>query len=122
MKILIADSSDQIIRRLEEMITAAKKPAAVYKSSSYGEAQLLFQQWKPQVIVLGITMPEHDCLKLLIEIKKASRTSTVIILSININPFFQEQCLLQGADFFLDKYYEYEKITAIINTLTIPET
>ena len=122
MKILIADGSDQIIRRLEEMITAAKKPAAVYNSSSYGEAQLLFQQWKPQVVVLGITMPEHDCLKLLIEIKKTSRTSTVIVLSININPFFQEQCLLQGADFFLDKYYEYEKIPAIINTLTIPAT
>ena len=118
MKVLIVDNSLQIVRRLEEMLLTAISGVTVSGSSSYGNGRRLLKELEPDVVLLGISLPENESLQLLVEIKSAFYSSTVIVLSTNTNPLFYQQCALQGAHYFLDKYYEFEKIPDLINAIS----
>lgn len=120
MKVLIADKSLQIARRLEEMLLTTVNGITVYSTSSYEHWQQRLLEQQPDIVLLGISLPENECLQLLAEIKKTVRKITVIVLSANLNPLFYEQCRALGAHYFLDKYYEFEKIPELINTITAP--
>ncbi|MEP6846681.1 MAG: hypothetical protein ABI861_11780, partial [Panacibacter sp.] len=50
------------------------------------------------------------------EIKETGIKTSVIVLSIHIDGAIQEQCKALGADYFFDKYYDFEKIPATLNT------
>lgn len=114
MRILIIDSSIHVMQRLEEMILAVNVASFICISDSYETGLQIFIQNKPDVVLLGISLPENRCIKLLEEIKKDFLTVPVIILSISTNAELHYQCLQLGADYFLDKYYEFEKIPAVI--------
>ncbi|MEO5681722.1 MAG: response regulator [Chitinophagaceae bacterium] len=114
MKVLIIESSAHIASRLEEMIAAAQLTSAIYISGSYENGAVIFHEKKPDVVLLSISLPEDKSLQLLAEIKAAAYKTRVIVLSRNIDLYIHEQCLLLGADYFLDKYYEFEKIPAVM--------
>jgi two-component system chemotaxis response regulator CheY len=117
MRVLIVDSSIQIVRRLEEMLLAAKTTRIVYSSDSYEQALQIFTENKPDVVLLSISLPENQSIKLLGEIKAVVYKTSVIILSINMNQYIHEQCIMLGADYFFDKYYDFEKIPVVINRI-----
>lgn len=120
MKVLIADKSLQIVRRLEEMLLSTVNGVAVCSTSSYENWQQRLHKQQPDIVLLGISLPENECLQLLGEIKRAARKITVIVLSTNSNPLFYEQCRALGTHYFLDKYYEFEKIPDLINSIADP--
>jgi len=66
---------------------------------------------------LGISSPEEKSIKLLNNIKALNKAIPVIILSLNMNDDLYEQCKQLGSDFFLDKYYEFQEIPAIIKRI-----
>ncbi|MCW3106104.1 MAG: response regulator transcription factor [Segetibacter sp.] len=114
MLILIVDSSILIIERLEEIISEAENITAIHKAVSSEEAKKLLKENKYDTVILDIDLPGNEALKLLKEIKKTSRKTCVIILFTQIDNYIQEQCKSLGADFFFDKYYEFEKIYGLL--------
>ncbi len=114
MKILIADSSIFILDRLENLILERFSNAAVLRTGSYKDAMMLFKEQLPDIVLLDVSMPKS--LSLLGEIKKIQSKTFVIVLSIQIDLEVDKKYSLRGADFFLDKYYEFEKIPGIIKT------
>lgn len=117
MKILIVDSSIQIIERLEEILSEAENITVIYRATSYEEAKKLFKENKHDVVLLDIKLPGNKALKLLKEIKKNRGKTCVIILFTEINNYILELFQFLGAEFFFDKYYDFEKICGVINTL-----
>ena len=117
MKVLIADRSLQIVRRLEEMLLGTLTDLEVCSTCSYQQCKQYLHEQQPNVVLLGISLPEEECLQLLAAIKKTAQKITVIVLSANTNPLFQEQCRALGVHYFLDKYYEFEKIPDLINDI-----
>ncbi len=114
MKILIADSSIFILDRLENLLLETFSNAAVLRAGSYKDAMMLFKEQLPGIVLLDVSLPRS--LSLLGEIKKRQSKTCVIVLSIQIDLKIHEKYSLRGADFFLDKYYEFEKIPGIIKT------
>ncbi|MDP4264940.1 MAG: response regulator [Bacteroidota bacterium] len=117
MIILIADSSAHIIDRLESMLAETTTRASVYKALSYKEAARICSETMPDVVLLDISFPGNMSLVLLEKIRGAGYKTCVIILFIHIDNNTREQCKSLGADFFLDKHHEFEKIPGIINEL-----
>jgi len=117
MKVLIVDSSIQIVERLKEMVSEAERLVAIHKAVSYKEATDVFLETKPDVVVLDLGLPANRSFDLIWEMKNASPAATIIILSIHTDIPTQEQCHSLGADFFFDKYNDFEKITGLINTI-----
>ena len=87
------------------------------RASSYEEAKLLFKQNEPEVVVLDINFPGNKSYQLLKEIKETSPQTVVIVLSFRLDEHILQQCSSLGADFFFDKYYEFENVPVIINEM-----
>jgi len=119
MQVLIVDSSSEIVERLEEILTEANITTAIYNSFSYENAIRLFYEHEPDVVILCANLRKNESMKLLSEIKSVIYKTVVIILSINMDEYINEQCRLMGADYFLDKYRDFEKIPGIINVITV---
>ena len=118
MPILIVDSSIRIIERLEEIILETENTTVLHRAVSYLEAKKLLKENKYDTLILDIDLPENGSVKLLKEIRKTNEKTCVIILFTQINYYIHKQYKSLGADFFFDKYYDFEKIfeLSFINT------
>ena len=114
MQVLLVDNSLLILQRLEELLTDAAVHSGIFSASSYKDALELFMHQQPGIVVLDINLPQNASYRLLKEIKEMAPATIVIILSIHTDEYIQQQCLMLGADFFFDKYHEFEKIPEII--------
>jgi len=117
MRVLIADKSDLIIQRLEELLSEIIFILGTDKACSYEEALQLFKQNKPDVVVMDMNLPDNTSYQLLKEIKESSPKTVVIIMFIDSDEYIIQQCKKLGADHFFDKYHEFEKIPVVINEI-----
>ncbi len=117
MLVLIVDSSTQIIDRLEDLLSDAENITHIHRAVSYKEAKKLFKENKHDAVMLDIDLPENKSFKLLREIKKTAKKTCVIILSTCIDNYLQEHCKSLEADFFFDKYYDFDKVCGVINAM-----
>jgi len=117
MKVLIVDYSIRIVERLEEMLSEAGNIAYLHKAVSYTQAINLYQKIKPDIVLLDICLPADGSFKILKEVKKPGSKTCVIILAVEKDNYVHEHCNSLGADFFFDKYSEFEKIPAAIDSI-----
>ncbi|MEO7960701.1 MAG: response regulator [Ginsengibacter sp.] len=121
MKVLIVDSSAQIIQRLEFLLAETDGIGKVSGAVTYKEASMHFKQTKPDLVLLDLHLPENDSFKLLSEIKVSKLKTQVIGLSTrNANPSQTEE-ISEGISFMLDKYYDFEQIPGIIQKIVTPK-
>jgi DNA-binding NarL/FixJ family response regulator len=116
MDILIVDSSILVIQRLDEMLSEMKSISTVYKAQSFEKAINLLLS-KPVSLVVLDSRLGIGVINLLKKIKETGSTTTVIILSNYYDDYILGECESHGADFIFDKYFEFEKITGVINTI-----
>lgn len=117
MKILLVDSSSLVLQRLEELLSDTISADLMYKAISYKDAADNFFFHKPGVVVMDINLPQNASYRLINEIKQEAPVTLVIALSIHTDEYIRQQCILGGADFFFDKYDEFEKIPAVIGAI-----
>ena len=117
LTVLVADDAAEVARQLGELL--AEAGARVVATASDGaEALRLFDQTAPDAVVLDNEMPRLNGL----EVLKAIRTShsspgrrpLVIMMTMHDEPAWREQCLAAGADHFLHKGSEFERLLKIL--------
>lgn len=113
MLVLIIDRSVQIIERLEEIIIELENITSVHRAVSYKEAKKLFKENKYDVVLLDLQ--GNESIRIIKEIKKVAEETCVIVLSIHMDNYLQERCKSFGADFFFDKYYDFEKLSGLLS-------
>jgi len=77
---------------------------------------------KPDAIILDLQMPGGSGLDVLRAIRMDYPDLYVLICTNYPYPQYREECLTAGANFFLDKSAEFEKIPAILRELIEKET
>ena len=82
------------------------------------EAWRCIQAHPPDVVVLDIQLPDGSGLDLLHTIKAAGLPTIVIMLTSFLSPQWREKCLDAGADFFFDKYDEFQRVAEVVERLT----
>lgn len=115
MQVLIIDNSIQIVQRLNEFLSESTEVSELFSATAYNEALQLFMQHKPVIVVLDHHLPDNKSYQLLKEIKQAEPTTVVIMLAAENDAYAQQQFRLIGADFFFDKYNEFEKVMVVVN-------
>jgi len=118
MKVLLADDSPLISRRLAQMLGELDHVQIVGPAPDGESALRLFQDHRPEVVLLDLQMPGRSRVETLIEIRKRDKASTVIMLTNYDLPEFRTACLSAGADFFLRKSTEFERAIDIVRELT----
>ncbi|GEM_PF-1023781 len=115
--ILIIERSTEVLDRLVQIVSEIEHPKTIFKAAGFEEALLLLEDIKPKIVLLDSCLPEHKSIDLLKKIKNGDTTVKVIILSNNPDARYERHYLSMGADVFLDKYHDYEKLPELINRI-----
>lgn len=119
MRILIIDSSVLIIDRWQQLLNELDFVSMVYGAVAYKDGIRLFEQVNPDVILLDSDLADKKWILLLKEIKKTEKPNTVIIFSNGKDDHIQQISGAHGANFVFDKYHDFEKIPAILRSISL---
>ncbi len=113
-KVFIVDDSPLVRERLINMISEIPTAEVVGQADiAFGTSNTI-HKLRPAVVVLDISMPGGSGLHLLEEIKQSDPAPLVIVLTNFADEPYRQKCFQLGADHFLDKSTEFEKVMDII--------
>lgn len=119
MTVLLVDTSLQLMQRLEEILLEKPGIRTLLKATTREEAATFLDNNKMDIVLLDCGLTGNGTMDLLKKIKDSSPGTAVIILSNWNNYFPKMEFISNGADFILDKFYEFEKMPAIIHQIFI---
>ncbi len=114
MKVLIVDDSAIVQERLMSMFDDQKGIQIVGQAQNGIEALKFIKQHKPHAVILDIRMPGGNGINVLQHIKQIDPSIKVIMFTNYPYSQYRIKCLESGADYFLDKSAEFNKIPEII--------
>jgi len=117
MKVLIADDSELMRKRLNTIITCIEGIDVIREAKDCGETIKIIRELNPDVVILDIRMPGGSGIDILHQIKKKKTGPTVIIFTNYPYPEYRKKCMELGADFFFDKSTEFNKISEVLKQL-----
>jgi DNA-binding NarL/FixJ family response regulator len=74
-------------------------------------------QQKPPLVILDVKYSGHLSFQLIRSLKNLYKPVVIVCMYILADELLKKQCTDHGADYVLDKYMEYERITEIINEI-----
>ncbi len=113
-QVLIVDDSEKIRERLIALMAESGEIRIPGQVGNVRDALTAIQRLKPDTVVLDIRLPGRSGIALLKEIKARYPEITVIMLTNFDYTQYRQQCRQLGADFFLNKTFEFEKIVDTI--------
>ena len=115
--ILIIERSAEVLKRLVQLISETDDHKTIFKATSFEEAELLLEDIQPRIVLLDSCLPEQRSIDLLKKIKTENTSAKIIIMSNAPDARYERHYLSMGADVFLDKYHDYEKLPGLINNI-----
>jgi len=122
MKIFIADDSRVVVERLAGLLEEVPGARLVGQAGDVPAAVNGIQKMKPDALILDLHMPGGSGLDVLRAIRTEQPDLFVLICTNYPYPEYREECLTAGANLFLDKSAEFEKIPSILRELAQKET
>jgi DNA-binding NarL/FixJ family response regulator len=115
--VYIVDDSQVVRERLAAMIGDVEGTMLAGTTGDPKEAVTDIRRLRPDAVILDIRMPGMNGIQVLRKIKE-DLPSTVVIMLTNY-PFeaYRRECIEAGADYFLHKSKEFEKINEILGTV-----
>lgn len=114
-KILIIDDDKTQLEMLRDIIEETDHMVLI--ASEADEALRLFEDTKPDLVVIDVLMPHLDGLELLRQFKESGRNFKSIVLSGLNDDRCKEQAKVLEADQYLVKPVDLEDFTRIIHDL-----
>lgn len=113
-RILIVDDEPQIARVLK--ISLAARGYNIRVASNGLSALEIFDEWRPDLVITDLSMPNMDGLKLCRKIRAESKIP-VIVLSAESKKHVKFEALDAGADDYLTKPFEINELLERIRAL-----
>lgn len=109
-RVLIVDDSAEIRRRIAALLTESGQIRIVAQAGNGREALDALERFLPDAVVLDIRLPDLSGIDILKKIKAWQPEVMVTMLTNFDSSQYREQCRRLGADHFLNKTLEFEKI------------
>jgi len=119
LRVFIADDSEFIRERLPQRLVDFTGVEIAGQASDGEKALASIRALKPDVVILDIRMPGKSGIEVLQELKKDKSSPVIIMLTAYPYPQYREKCMALGADFFLDKASEFDKLDEILRQLSL---
>ena len=121
MKVFIVDDSRVVVERLAGLLEEVPGARLVGQAGDVPGAVVGIQKVRPDALILDLHMPGGSGLDVLRAIRTAHPDLFVLICTNYPYPEYREECLSAGANLFLDKSAEFEKIPSILRELAQKE-
>ena len=112
--VLIVDDSSTIRRRISDLLSKIPGVGDIYEAVDGQMAVDRIKRLTPRIVILDLRMPKMSGLQVLEKILKNGSGPTFIVLTNFPLPNYHDICTRAGADYFLDKSTEFERLTEII--------
>jgi DNA-binding NarL/FixJ family response regulator len=117
LTVVLADDSDVVRQRLRSVIDGLPDVTVVGEAPDADQAVALIQGRAPDVVVLDMFMPGGGGTRVLQNLQGADRRPIMLVFTNFAYPEYREACLELGADHFLDKSADLERLLSIISQL-----
>ena len=117
----MADDSDLILVRLQEMLSIDKHVELVGMYRNGTDALEALRILKPDLAIVDIKMPGLTGLEVLNEIRKEDKKVNFIILTFYALEYFRQMAIQAGADYFFSKVDDFEKLASVVKELVLNE-
>ena len=117
VRVILADDSDLILVRLQQMLSIYPQVEIAGTFTDGIETLNAIRKQKPDLAIIDIRMPWLSGLEVLKEIRNEDKTIKIMLLTFYSSDYYREQALKFGADYFLSKVDEFEKVLLIVGEL-----
>lgn len=113
MKVMIVDDSIVISTGLEKMLNDINGIDIASIAADGLQAIADFTKTNPDLVILDLMLPKMNGLDVLRNIRLKNDSVIIIVLTNYNQSYFRELCTSLGADYFLDKSADFEKVYQI---------
>lgn len=116
MKVLLADDSQLILDRLQDMIHDCKGAEIVASLKNGKDALDSIKRLNPDLVILDINMPGMTGFQVVEAIKKENHNhhTKFIVLTLFASGYFRKKAISLGVDYFFSKLDEFEKVSLVV--------
>lgn len=118
MKVFVVEDSQPVRERLIEMIRELGDINVVGEAATYDAAVSGILATRPDVAILDISLTEGSGIDVLARVKRQLPALKGIMLTNYSSPQHVKASADAGAEYFLDKSSEFEKVVEILERLT----
>jgi DNA-binding NarL/FixJ family response regulator len=117
LTVVLADDSDVVRQRLRNVIASMPGVAVVGEAPDADQAVAQIREQAPDVVVLDMFMPGGGGTRVLQDLHGADNRPIMLVFTNFAYPEYRDACLQLGADHFLDKSADLERLLSIISQL-----
>jgi len=118
VKVFVVEDSAPVRERLVEMIREVEGVEVVGEADSYGTAVAGIMSTQPDVAILDISLADGNGIDVLVSVKTRLPGLRGIILTNYNSPQHFKASADAGAEYFLDKSVDFERIAEILEHMT----
>lgn len=120
MKVYVVEDSAAVRERLVEMIREIEDVEVVGEAGSYGKAVAGIRDSAPDVAILDIKLADDSGsgIDVLAEVRKTMPEIRAIVMSNYVTPQHVKASADAGAEYFLDKSVDFERIPEILRRMS----
>lgn len=117
LTVLVVDDTDAVRERLVELVASVTGVGQVWQADGFYAARRVLATCRPDLVVLDIRLRDGSGVGLLPSLREAGRSPVVTMLtSFPLEPY-RRRCMAAGADYFLDKSSEVDRLLEITAAL-----
>ena len=117
IRVCLVEDSSLVRLRLAGMLRDLWDVEQVFESATVAEARQLLPRAKPHLVVVDMRLPDGDGLEVVAAAKLLTPRPAVVVLTNYGYDQLRSTCLEAGADEFLDKRTEFDRLPAIVADL-----
>lgn len=117
VSVVLADDSDVVRQRLRSAIAGIPGVAVVGEAPDAEQALAQIRTNAPDVVVLDMFMPGGGGTRVLQDLQGADARPIMLVFTNFAYPEYRDACLQLGADHFLDKSADLDRLLSIISQL-----
>lgn len=119
--VFIVDDSNTLREQLVKMVSEIKGVSVTGQAQNVAEAVEGIRSLKPEFVILDLQIPGGTGIDVLKTIKQFDFSTVVLILTNHPHPQYKRKCLALGADYFLDKSRDIDKVRRILKDFFTPD-
>ena len=117
MNVVLVDDSLLVRERIANIISEVPGAKVIGEAGNSIEAIEGVRKTKPDVVILDIKMPGESGLQVLRKLKNEFKILRIIMLTNYSDSQYKAECLMHGADYFLSKSEEFNKLPDVFSKL-----